>query len=408
MKAEEIIKTDNLSVGYGKKVVISSINQRIPKGKFVCILGPNGSGKTTILRTLARLNDPLAGVVYLKGRDIYEYKDSELAKHVSVVLTSQTYPSLMTVFEFVAMGRYPYTDILGRLTDQDIKEVEESLRLVSAEQLSDRYLNELSDGERQKVIFARALAQNPDVIMLDEPTVFLDLKHKIELVEILKRSCKEKGITVIVSLHDVELALRVAELVILIKDKRIVAFGEPEEILNENTVSYLYELKYARFNPYLGTINILERKDDHSPKLFVIAGGGTGTPVYRIASKKGFSIATGILHENDVDFFVAKDLGASVISERPFCRIRRKSLELSFNLIKESTCVIDSGFPIGDVNIENLELIREAVVSKKKVISLRKKDELFKFLGKHASKINFVKKPNEILKLTASNKVDIY
>ncbi len=398
-KIEDILKIDNLSVGYGKNVVVRSINQRILKGQFVCLLGPNGSGKTTILRTLARLLKPLKGTAYIKGKDILECSSSNLAKTLSVVLTGHISAGLLTVFEFVAMGRYPYTGFLGRLTQEDDLKIKECLKLVNAQHLIYRYFNELSDGERQKVVFARALAQEPDLIILDEPTVHLDLKHRIELIKVLRDSCKKKRITVLVSLHDIDLALRIADMVILIKNGKIIDYGDPDEVLDGDAVSKLYDLDSVCFNSQLGTIDIIGNTKGKQ-KIFIIGGGGTGVPIYRYMSKKDITSITGILHENDVDFFVAKSLGAKIISEKPFSSVKESTLNRCLKHMEVCDIVIDTGFPVGEMNIQNTLVIKDAVLKGKRVFSLRRKDELFSLIGELTEEVVFLKKINSIWKRT--------
>ena len=364
-----VMETRNLTVGYGRKTVVADINQEMLKGQFVCLLGPNGSGKTTILRTLSRLLCPLKGAAYLNNRMLSDLNSDELAKTLAVVLTERLSPGLITAFEFAAMGRHPYTGFLGRLSEEDMRKVQEALGLVNAEDIADRYFNELSDGERQKVLLARALAQEPEVIVLDEPTLHLDLKHRIELIAILRNFCREKGITVIVSLHDVDLALKISEIVILVKDGKIMACGSPDEILKEETIARLYDLDCARFNSQLGTVELMN--NSNGKMVFVVAGGGTGTPVYRLFSKHGFNVITGVIHENDIDCHVARSIGATVIDERSFKKISNRKLGRSFALLEKVDHVIDSGFPVGSSNSRNIKLALKSVEEGKQVYTLR-------------------------------------
>jgi len=371
---ERVIQTHSLTVGYGNRSVVSEINIDMLKGQFVSILGPNGSGKTTTLRTLAGLLSPLKGAVYLNGRNISELSQSEFARSLAVVLTGHLSPGLLTGFEFVSLGRYPYTDFLGRLKKEDIEKIEESLRLVNGSDLSQRYFNELSDGERQKLIFARALAQEPEVIILDEPTLHLDLKHRLELIGILQNFCRKKGITVIVSLHDVDLAMKVSDVVLLVKDGKILGYGQPDEILKEDTIARLYDLNSARFNSQLGTIEL--RSEGEGEEVFVVAGGGTGTPIFRFLSKNGFRITTGILHENDIDACIADSMGALVIMEDAFQEIKESSYRKAIEIIKKVEYIIDSGFPVGSLNRRNMELLRDSIDMGKRILSFRKTRDL--------------------------------
>jgi iron complex transport system ATP-binding protein len=240
-----VIYAKDLDVGYDKKTVVGQMDISGMKGQLICLLGPNGAGKTTILRTLSGLLAPLRGTVYVAGRDVRRCGRDLLAKKLAVVLTEQMSPGFLTVFEIAAMGRYPHTNHFGRLTAADEAKVEEALRSVDAYGLRDRFFAELSDGEKQKVMIARALVQQPQLIVLDEPTSHLDVRHKVEVVKILTRLCEERGITVLLSLHDIDLAIKACQTVLLVRDGRIVAQGMPEEIITDGTIQKLYEIEGA-------------------------------------------------------------------------------------------------------------------------------------------------------------------
>lgn len=390
-----VMETRDLAVGYGRKTVVAGINQEMLKGQFVSLLGPNGTGKTTILRSLARLLYPLKGAIYLNDRMLSGLKSNELAKTVAVVLTERLSPGLITAFEFAAMGRHPYTGFLGRLSEEDTQKTKEALILVNAGDIADRYFNELSDGEKQKVLLARALVQEPRVMILDEPTLHLDLRHRIELIAILRRFCRERGITVIVSLHDVDVALKISDLIILVKDGNIMDYGPPEEIIKEETIARLYDLDCARFNSRLGTIELMN--NSNGKMVFVVAGGGNGTPVYRLLSKNGFNIITGVIHENDIDYHVARSIGSTVIGERSFKKISNRNLERSFALLEKVDHVIDSGFPIGSSNSSNIKLALKAVEEGKQVYTLRNWKAACGLYGESAENLIYCDGPQSIL-----------
>jgi len=390
-----VIKTNDLSVGYGSKTVVDNINQEMLKGQFICLLGPNGSGKTTILRSLARLLSPLNGAVYLKDQMLWELKSDELAKVLAVVLTERVSPGLITAFEFAAMGRYPYTGFSGKLSENDNRKVREALRLVNAGDIADRYFSELSDGERQKVLLARALTQEPEIIILDEPTLHLDLRHRLEVIAILRSFCRKKGITVIVSLHDVDIALKISESVILVKNGEIMDCGPPEEVLREETITRLYDLNSARFDSCLGTLELKSNNDGAS--IFVVAGAGSGTNVYRLLSKHGFNIVTGVIHENDIDCHVARSIGATVIGEKSFKKISNSRLRQSFALLEKAEHVIDSGFPIGSSNRRNLKLVLKALEQGKRVYTLRDRKPACGLYGESAENLIYCQGVSSIL-----------
>jgi iron complex transport system ATP-binding protein len=390
-----MIQICDLTVGYGKKSVVNNINQEVSKGEFVSILGPNGSGKTTILRTLSRLLSPIKGVVKINGRELDAFKQNELAKTLSVVLTQRINPGLVTTREFVALGRYPHTGFLGRLTEQDRLKTDESLEMVSANGLAGRYFGELSDGEKQKIVLARALVQEPEVMILDEPTLHLDLKHRIEVMSILQKFCREKGITVLVSLHDVDIALRVSDKVIMVKNGKIMVWGPPEEVLEAETVSELYDLDSARFNKYLGTIEV--KSNCRNGSVYVAAGGGKGTGIFRLLAKHGFNISTGVIHENDIDFHVAKGVGAEVIKEKPFVALGTGNYIRAVNIMEKADCIADTGFPVHELNKLNADVIRHALKLGKKVFTIRKRENAELLFGASSRNLIFCKDELSVL-----------
>ena len=391
----EMIQICDLTVGYDKKSVVSNINQEISKGEFISLLGPNGSGKTTILRTLSRLLSPIKGVVKINGLELDAFKQSELAKTLSVVLTQRINPGLVTTREFVALGRYPHTGFLGRLTGQDKLKTDEALKMVNASGLADRYFGELSDGEKQKIVLARALAQEPEIMILDEPTLHLDLKHKIEVMSILQKFCREKGITVIMSLHDVDIALRVSDKVIMVKNGKIMGWGPPEDVLETETISALYDLDSARFNKHLGTIEV--KSDCRSGSVYVAAGGGKATGLFRLLAKHGFNISTGIIHENDIDFHVARGVGAEVVAEKPFVAFEMGKYIRAVHIMEKADHIVDTGVPVHELNKLNADVIRHALKLGKKVFTIRKKENAELLFGASSRNLIFCKDELSIL-----------
>ena len=197
---------DQLTVGYNGKPLINQIQVGIHKGEIVTLIGPNGSGKSTILKSITRQLKILGGKVLYEENDLHKFSYKELSTRMAVVLTERMRPELMTCHDIVATGRYPYTGRLGILSREDENKVDEAMRIVHAEELGSRDFNAISDGQRQRVLLARAICQEPEIIVLDEPTSFLDIRHKLELLSILRSMAKEKGITVIMSLHEIDLA----------------------------------------------------------------------------------------------------------------------------------------------------------------------------------------------------------
>lgn len=306
---EVVLSCRDLAVGY-KKNVLSEINLEFRAGQFVGLLGSNGVGKTTLLRTISRHLSPLAGQVTIMGRPLPDLSPLELARTMAVVLTDKATPPLFTVREFAALGRYPYTGFMGKLSIEDERVVAKALADVRAENLSDRYVDQLSDGERQKAVLARALAQEPSVMLLDEPTAHLDLKHRMEVMGILKRLCQGGDLTVVASLHDVDIAAKVADKVVLVKDGRVIDYGLPEKVLTTESVTDLYDFQEASFCGRLGGIEL--KSDGRAGRVLVLAGSGSGAAILRLLGKRGFTPRLVGSSEENVEYHVASSLGAEI------------------------------------------------------------------------------------------------
>jgi iron complex transport system ATP-binding protein len=239
------IRLEHLDTGYrdkrGTKTVAADINADIRQGELTCLLGANGVGKSTLLRTLSAFQPKLGGSIYICGRELSEYTDSERSRLIGVVLTENPSVQNMTVRELVALGRSPYTDFWGRMTAEDWHIVSEAMEQVGIGQLEDRLVDTLSDGERQKVMIAKALAQQTPVIFLDEPTAFLDFPSKVETMLLLRRISRESGKTVFLSTHDLELALQTADIVWLMDRQEGIAIGTPQELARQGCLSRYVE-----------------------------------------------------------------------------------------------------------------------------------------------------------------------
>jgi len=365
------MKTANLSVGYTNEI-LKNVSFDVKAGEILGILGPNGSGKSTLLKTLAASLKPLKGVVYVESRKVHEIRPRELAKLISITLTERVDAALLTGFEVVSLGRYPYVDIFGRLNGTDVEAVMEALRLVNAEDLASKLFFEVSDGERQKLMIARALAQQPRIMLLDEPTSFLDAKHKVEIMLLLRRIANEKDIAIVLTTHDIELALRICDRIVMVRDGKIVVEGIPEEIITEEIVRNIYDICSAGFDTSLGSFEITGKNGNNRAKVHIVCGGGSGANVMRLLAKKGIPFTTGVIHEGDVDCCVAKLTALNTICERPYIEIGDKAFKDALKLVESCRVVIDTGFAIGSINRRNVELLNSA----DEVLSLRDRNEL--------------------------------
>lgn len=253
-----LVEAQDLTIGYGSgktrsAVIAANIDVELKAGEFVCLLGPNGAGKSTLIRTFAGLQKPLSGKVILNGKPIGSYASREIARHLSVVLTERPAIGLMPVFSVVALGRYPYTNWAGRLSEKDEKMVWKAIKAVGIENLAHRLINELSDGERQKVMIARALAQEPRVMILDEATAFLDLPRRVELMLLLRRLASESSIAVLLSTHDLDLALRSADRLWILPRGGPLVTGIPEDLVLSGAFSSAFDGSDVVFDKHLGT-----------------------------------------------------------------------------------------------------------------------------------------------------------
>ena len=250
---ETILYTQKLSVGYGEKTVVSDIDLSAAAGQLLCLIGPNGAGKSTLLKTLIRALPPVRGEIMLAGRALRDYRERELARLCAAVLTGKPEPELMRCGEVVAAGRYPYTGRLGLLTEKDRRVVREMMEKVGIAALAERDFTRVSDGQRQRVLLARALCQQPRLLVLDEPTSFLDIRHKLEFLRLLRALSKERQIAVVMSMHELELAERFADTLLCIKDGRVDRIGAPAEIFAGGYIDSLYGMETGSYESLFGT-----------------------------------------------------------------------------------------------------------------------------------------------------------
>ena len=366
-----------LAVGYNGKALIHGIELGVKRGEIVTLVGPNGSGKSTILKTITSQLERISGQALLSGKDLREYSRKELAEQMAVVLTGRLQTELMTCRDVAAMGRYPYTGRLGILSEQDERKVDEALAQVHAEHLAERSFDAVSDGERQRILLARAICQEPEIIVLDEPTSFLDIRHKLELLSILHRMAREQKITVVMSLHEVDLAMKISDRILCVRGEEIFACGTPEEVLSDEVIRELYDLDPAcgTFDALTGSVELPVAGGSGAwrpegsgvppcavvfPEVLVISSGGTGIPVYRRLQREGVPFAAGILYRNDLDYRTARHLAVEVVEEKPFEEIGDAAFGRAMELVRSCSAVINAGVTIGSCNRRMEEILSAA------------------------------------------------
>lgn len=251
MSTINILSTSNLSIGYltkkEKNYVAQNINLQLQSGKLIALIGPNGIGKTTLLRTLTGIQKPLHGTVFLKEKNIQNYKPLELAQQLSLVLTEKLPPSNLTVFELIALGRQPYTNWVGKLSEEDYSKIQEAMELAQIASMATKKHYEISDGQLQKVLIARALAQDTPLIILDEPTTHLDLLHKVSVFKLLKKLAHETGKCILFSTHDIDMAIQLSDEMILMTPENVVQ-DQPCNLIAKGSFTTLFKDEHIVFD----------------------------------------------------------------------------------------------------------------------------------------------------------------
>jgi len=254
-----ILKTENLSIGYRKKgmsqIIASGIDFEVKSGELVAVIGINGAGKSTLLKTLSGIIQNIDGQVFIDSNKLENMEPDKLSKHISLVLTEQMLSKNLTVLELVALGRQPYTNWIGTLTKNDLKKIMHAIRLVNIEEIKNKKCHELSDGQFQKVLIARALAQDTSMIILDEPTTHLDLYHKAYVLKLLQKLSKETGKAMLFASHEINLALQLCDKLVIIKDNKAL-FGTPAELINANALNDLFPENLIQFDKSTSSFKI--------------------------------------------------------------------------------------------------------------------------------------------------------
>lgn len=251
---QEGIRTSKLSVGYDGRAVLENIDISIVPGQILTLIGPNGAGKSTILKTLTRELSPVGGSIYLSGMDMKDIKAADIAKEMSMVMTSRPAAELMTCRDIVATGRYPYTGRMGILSEEDWKLVEEAMECVRATDTADKLFDRVSDGQRQRVMLAKALCQEPKILLLDEPTSYLDIRFKLDILTTIRHMVKERKLAVVMSLHELELARGISDVIACVQDNHIGRVGSPEEVFSGGYIQKLYGIDEDRFDESTGML----------------------------------------------------------------------------------------------------------------------------------------------------------
>lgn len=252
-----VLRLEHVTKRFGGLVAVNDLSFEVKERQIHALIGPNGSGKSTILKTIAGQLPRIGGAAYLDGEELRARSRNAIARRMAILMTARMDPELMTCRDVVSSGRYPYTGKLGILTAEDRKIVDESLRRTDAEAFADRPFQAVSDGQRQRILLARALCQQPELIVLDEPTSYLDIRYKLELLTILKRMVREEDLAVLMSLHELDLARRVSDTIVCVAGDHIDRVGPPEEIFTRDYIAKLYHMEPGRYDPCFSTLDLV-------------------------------------------------------------------------------------------------------------------------------------------------------
>lgn len=366
-----LLDVQHITFGYGDKPLLYDVSLQVQKGEMVGLLGPNGSGKTTLLRLVSGLFSPQQGNVLLEGQTLQHWGRRGAAQRIAVVPQELHIPFAFTVEHMVSLGRTPFVKpFLGERTAHDEGIVADALHAAGMAPFAHRVFNELSGGERQRVMIAMALAQEPSLLLLDEPTSHLDIKYQIETLELVQRLNTERGVTVIAAMHDLNLASRYFPRLLLFQ-RGIIADAGPAEVLEPELLSRVYgvdvRVGILRGAKYLSVLPPDKPEDDVAKKqqavVHLIAGGGSGEVMMRALADEHIPFSIGPLNIGDSDYTLALRLAEHVIVEQPYAPMSRTSLEQMRSSLAQVSLLVICPTPIGPGNIA---LLQEAVVAAKR------------------------------------------
>ncbi len=356
---KEILEVKGISFAYNRREILKDVSFSVREGEMLGILGPNGAGKTTLIRVISGILPPLQGEILLEGINLGKIPPKERARKIAVLPQNEPPVDYLTVKEMVMLGRVPYFSLLWGTRKEDEEVVGRCLEMVGMGDFQNRKLGQLSGGERQKVLIARALAQQPRLLILDEPVVHLDLSHRLEVFFLLKRLENEQNLSIICVIHDINLASYFSDKLLLVKGGRVFAQGEPREVITQDNLREVFNI-YAivRNNPLSARpyISVIHRREVKGPKVHLIAGGGSGREIMERLVSEGYSLSLGVVNVGDSDYETAKGLDIECAEEAPFAPISEEAYNRALELVREAKAVVIAPLPFGWGNIKNLEI----------------------------------------------------
>lgn len=365
-EASPLLQLENLAFGYSDQTLLYEVQMQIKSGEMVGLLGPNGSGKTTLLRLLSGILQPQQGKILLDGRELAAWGRRGIAQRVAVVPQELQVPFAFTVEQMVALGRTPFIALFGNRTSRDRQIVRDAMRLAEVDLLAERIFHELSGGERQRVTLAMALAQQPRLLLLDEPTSHLDIKYQIEMLELVRRLNRETGVTVLAAMHDLNLAARYFPRLLLFQ-RGIVTDGGPAEVLEPRLLQRVYgvavQVGVMRGAEHLSVLPPGDAGETGAgreilSRVHVMAGGGSGALIMRALADAQIAFSAGVLNIGDSDHTLALRLASEIITEQPFSSVTATTRQRLHERLQTVALLLVCPMPIGP---GNLALLHEAL-----------------------------------------------
>ena len=364
---------------YGSVKVLEDVDFRAAEGELFGVVGPNGSGKTTLLRTISRILRPQVGTILLEDSDVMKMKNKEFSRNFAVVPQDTAVNFDFSARDVVLMGRNPHLGRLELETDNDLEIAKRSMELTNCWHLAERPITELSGGERQLVIIARALTQEPRVLLLDEPTSHLDINYQIGIMELLKRLTTQEGLIVIAVIHDLNLAAQYCDRLVLLHKGKIIAQGVQAEVLTAanikrafgaNVIAKRHALTNLRYiSPVPATIkNRRPGASETKATIHLICGGGEGASLMHLLTENGYKVTAGVVNLRDTDYEVAQLLSIPIVPEAPFSSIADDAFRAHLAMINEADVVVLCGIPVGFGNLRNLDAAEAALGMGKPVL----------------------------------------
>lgn len=364
--AKEMLRFEHVTLGYGERDVIKDFSCSIKEGEFVSLIGPNGSGKSTLIHAITGMVPCKSGSIYVKGQDNSKLTSKERAQIAAVVPQNFQPNFAFKAKEIVAMGRHPFLGRMQSESEDDYRIIDQAMTETGTLHLRDRKITQLSGGERQRIIISSALAQQPELLIVDEPTNHLDIQYNLEVMQLMRRLNQEKGITIFAVLHDINMASRFSDRIIVLDHGEMKCDGAAKEIIREEILKPVYKIDLVvRDNPLTNAAEIVPLRSNktaerqtNGKRIHFICGGGSGGCWLEAFHNKGWEVSAGVLNVNDSDYELCRSLGLAVAEEKPYCDISEGAFEKNLELMEDADLVLLADIDVGHSNLKNIQALQ--------------------------------------------------